>query len=57
MRLIFDEHSSTKWLEASLKSKSGPNLVDAQIIYVPDDPAGMKYKVLYKMKDTKDEKN
>ena len=55
MRLIFDEHSSTKWLEASLKSNSGPDLIDAQIIYVPDDPAGMKYKVLYKMKDTKNE--
>lgn len=57
MRLIFDEHSSTKWLKASLKSNSGPNLIDAQIIYVPDDPVGMKYKVLYKMKDIEDEKN
>ena len=57
MRLIFSEHSSIKWLEASLKSYSRPNLIDAQIIYVPDDPAGMKYKVLYKMKDIEDEKN
>ena len=57
MRLIFNEHSSTKWLQTSLKSNSGPNLIDAQIIYVPDDPAGMKYKVLYKMKDIENEKN
>lgn len=56
MRLIFSEHSSIKWLEASLKSNSGPDLVDAQIVYVPDDPTGMKYKVLYKMKDIEDEK-
>lgn len=57
MRLIFSEFASTKWLEISLKANSGPDLIDAQIIYVPDDPVGMKYKVLYKMKDTKDEKN
>ena len=57
MRLIFNEHSSTKWLQTSIKSNSGPNLIDAQIIYVPDDPVGLKYKVLYKMKDTENEKN
>ena len=57
MQLIFVEYSSTKWLKASLKLNSGPDLIDAQIIYVPDDPVGMKYKVLYKMKDTEDEKN
>ena len=57
MRLMFSEHSSTKWLGVSLKSNSGPNLIDAQIIYVPDDPVGLKYKVLYKMKDTENEKN
>ena len=54
---MFSEHSSTKWLGVSLKSNSGPNLIDAQIIYVPDDPVGLKYKVLYKMKDTENEKN
>lgn len=57
MRLVFSEHSSTKWLKVSLESNSGPNLIDAQIIYVPDDPVGMKYKILYKMKDIEDEKN
>ena len=56
MRLVFGEYSSTKWLETSLKSNSGPNLIDVQIIYVADDPVGMKYKVLYKMKDVEDEK-
>lgn len=57
MRLVLSEFSSTKWLEASLKSNSGPDLIDVQIMYIPDDPIGMKYKVLYKIKDTEDEKN
>ena len=57
MRLVLSEHSSTKWLEASLKSNSGLNLIDAQIIYMSDDPKGLKYKVIYKMKDMEDEKN
>ena len=55
MRLVLSEHSSIKLLEASLKSNSGPDLIDVQIMYIPDDPVGMKYKVLYKMRDTEDE--
>lgn len=51
MRLYLDECSSIKWVQNSLRTNSGPDLIDVQILYVPEDKQGFEYKILYKKKD------
>lgn len=51
MQVYIEEASSINWLRSSLRSNSGSDLIDVQVIYTPDDERGFKYKILYKKKD------
>lgn len=51
MQVYVEEASSVNWLRSSLKSNSGPDLLDVQVIYTPEDEQGFKYKIIYKRRD------